>query len=485
MGFSSGPERPSGRARILFVLRSPAYVPNFESTLRLLDQRGHAVVLLFEEMSGRDQSEGTLVQRLERELRNLSSGPAGGRRWSPSRALAVAARVPSNYLRFYEPPFVHSADLRRRALPTLVRRADPLAKRLVGRRPALRRWLVGVARRLERRLPPCRHATATIRRLKADVVIVTPLVQFGSVQPDIVRAAQRLGIPSVLLLFSWDNLTNKGLMHATPDVVGVWNDAQRREARTLHGIPNEQIAVTGAPGLDDWFQAKPSSTRAEFFARLDLAVERPLIAYVCSSGFVAPQERAAVIRWIQGLREGADPLLARANVLIRPHPRNTAEWTVPLGPGLGPVAVFPLGGAAPEDEASRRDYRDTLLHASAVVGVNTSALIEAAIVDRPVLTLPSEFARTQDHLPHFAHLADASSGVVMVSRDPGEHHRQLANAMANPAHDGARRRAFVARFVRPRGLPVAATPVVVDLVESLLRGSEGSSLASPSRGRGS
>jgi hypothetical protein len=44
-----------------------------------------------------------------------------------------------------------------------------------------------------------------------------PLVTFESYQTDYVKAAHRLGIPVIFIPFSWDNLTNKGLMRVLPD----------------------------------------------------------------------------------------------------------------------------------------------------------------------------------------------------------------------------------------------------------------------------
>ena len=48
------------------------------------------------------------------------------------------------------------------------------------------------------------------------------------------------------------------------------------------------------------------------------------------------------------------------------------------------VAVW---GSSPVDAAGRDDYFDSLWHSTAVVGLNTSAFIEAGIVGRPVLTI--------------------------------------------------------------------------------------------------
>jgi hypothetical protein len=51
------------------------------------------------------------------------------------------------------------------------------------------------------------------------------------------------------------------------------------------------------------------------------------------------------------------------------------------------VGIWPRAGANPVDSEARADYYDSMFHSVAVVGVNTSALIESGIVGRPVFTV--------------------------------------------------------------------------------------------------
>ena len=45
-----------------------------------------------------------------------------------------------------------------------------------------------------------------------------------------VKSAKAIGVPVVFPVFSWDNLSTKGLIHVQPDRVLVWNEHQKREA---------------------------------------------------------------------------------------------------------------------------------------------------------------------------------------------------------------------------------------------------------------
>ena len=116
---------------------------------------------------------------------------------------------------------------------------------------------------------------------------------------------------------------------------------------------------------------------------------------------------------------------------------------------------------------AQADYYDSLAHAAAVVGLNTSAFLEAAILGKPVLTLlAEEFRENQEGTLHFHYLL-GDNGLLTVARDWTTHVRQVAAAVAAPEAGAARSRAFAARFLRPRGSAVPATAHWVTAVETL------------------
>jgi hypothetical protein len=99
--------------------------------------------------------------------------------------------------------------------------------------------------------------------------------------------------------------------------------------------------------------------------------------------------------------------------------------------------------------------------------LNTSAQLEAGIAGKPVLTiLAPEFAEGQQGTLHFKYLLREHGGFVEVAPDFDTHRHQLADAVAG-RYDRENIRAFIQRFLRPMGLDRAATPVMVEAVESL------------------
>jgi len=449
-------------------MRGRGSVRSFEATLRLLLERGHRVHVALDERVKDDLTSPTeLVTRIAERFPLLSHGAAPARERGQRSTLLRALRLGIDYLRYLQPGYRDAPKLRARA----ARHAPGLVRRLADR--PLIRTRFGLAafgralRLLEAAVPTSPGINRFIRVHRPDLVLVTPLVDLGSAQADYIRSARALGIRTGLCVRSWDNLTNKGLMRDVPDMVAVWNPAMEREAVELHGVPASHVVVTGAPGFDQWFEWGVSAPRAEFCRRVGLRGDRPFLLYVCSSGFIAPEEVNFVRRWIRHLRDRGDPGLRECGVLVRPHPLNTAQWRDVDLSAIGGVALWPPAGAVVADLQSRADYYDSIHHSAAVIGLNTSALIEAAIVGRPVYTLLApEFRDTQEGTLHFRHLLDVNGGLLHVARSFEEHAVQLAGALASDGRVDERGRRFLEAFVRPHGLDVAATPKLVAAIEA-------------------
>jgi hypothetical protein len=136
------------------------------------------------------------------------------------------------------------------------------------------------------------------------------------------------------------------------------------------------------------------------------------------------------------------------------------------------VAFWPKTGVNPIGGTARSDYFDSMYHAGAVVGVNTSAMIESGIVGRPVYTINAEeFATTQEGTLHFQHLKNVEGGLVQQAANLDRHVADLANLLTGDGSERYRARGFIQAFIRPHGLDVAATPRVVDEIERFGAGS--------------
>jgi hypothetical protein len=101
-----------------------------------------------------------------------------------------------------------------------------------------------------------------------------------------------------------------------------------------------------------------------------------------------------------------------------------------------------------------------------VVGLNTSAMIEAAIAGKPVHSiLADEFSGGQEQTLHFHYLRAENGGVLYEARDIDEHVQQLASTLRTGDLDCHRRREFLEGFIRPHGMDVPVAPLMVNAIE--------------------
>jgi hypothetical protein len=301
-----------------------------------------------------------------------------------------------------------------------------------------------------------------LRSHAPDLLLISPLVHFGSAQADFVASARAAGgIPVGMLLYSWDNLSTKGCLHRPPDRLFVWNEGQRDEARTLHGFPDDRVVVAGAPRFDQFFDLRPRLTREEFhepFRARSLASDAAvcLLVTVCVLG-----ELAFVNKWLAALRGSPSERLRHCNVIVRPHPDIAllgadipfVETRWPSVKGAKGFVSRPFDDphaiVLKTSDRAQQGFFECIHHSAAVVGLNTSAELEAAIVGRPVFTiLAGDDADGQSSTLHFRYLLEEEGGCVRVARTLDEHTRQIDEELGAPT-DGNVIRQFAGQFLRP------------------------------------
>ena len=438
----------------------------YEPVVRELAERGHTIHLAVsraESLGWEKALDGVVADYPQITWSWLSPSPAASGFWFE---LAKTIRLWADYLRYFDPYYAHAPKLKARAEervpPGLVR----LANRSAFQEPRMRDRVLRALRTIERSLPTVDEIRHQLREFKPDVVLITPLVYLGSWQFEVLRAAQSEGLRTGFAVGSWDHLSSKALVRDVPQRVFVWNETQKAEAVRLHGVPPDRVVVTGAQCYDQWFGRQPIRSREEFCALVGLPSDRPIVLYVCSALFWgSPVEAEFVRRWIRSLRSSQDSDVRSAAILIRPHPARMEEWkSIDLGE-FGHVALF---GSNPMDASSREDYFESLFYSRAVVGLNTSAFLEAAVVDRPVHTiLVPEFAENQTGTLHFHYLLNVGGGVLQTSPTLEEHHRQLGASLRRPSSSPGANPRFVQEFIRPLGLRTPATLVFCDAVDEL------------------
>jgi hypothetical protein len=298
---------------------------------------------------------------------------------------------------------------------------------------------------IEAGIPASLPAKRFIAELKPDVVLITPYFRTGTrYQIEYAKAAQELRVPVGVPVYSWDNLTSKGALQVCPDRLFVWNRTQLREARTLHKVSASRISITGGMRFAKFFGQVPAIGKEEFCKRLGLDPSAILITYLGSSRTIAPQEHDFLWRWIEALRRAEDPRLRGCNIYVRPHPGNQAIWEHwPNKPAPG-VAVWDHQGN------DVRGIIDSVGNSAAIVGINTTAMLEAAALRKPVFTVLDEnLSGGQVERIHFHYLTTTAGGLVTIANGLDEHVRQLETLLDGDRRFIRKSKRFANAFLSP------------------------------------
>jgi len=452
--------------RILFAALHNGYYRNLDSVVEELARRGHEIHLGAER---EDSSFGgqPIVDRLTASFPNITSGRTAVRD-PESLFLPAKLRFAIDYLRYLEPEYSPSSGLVARA-----RERTPTGMLHLTRSPLLAwrpiRRLVGRALdAVDRAVPESPEIERFLDAQQPDLIVITPLIGLVACsQIDLLRSAMRRGITTTVMVWSWDHLSSKALIRDVPDALFVWNDVQKREAITMHRLPEDRIVVTGAQCYDRWFGRVPARSRTEFVRHAGLPDERPFVLWTCSALLPGtPPEPGIFLRWASQLRCSTDPRVRDVPILLRPHPSRTGEWADGAWRSVGNVVMF---GGPPVDDQGREDYFESLFYSAAVVGITTSAFLEAAVVGRPVMSFYSDDLIPEHEASlHFQYLVDGEHGLLTMAHSLEEHVRQLATVLAGPPEGLLLRQCrFVNNFLRPRGRDVPATHIAADALERL------------------
>ena len=186
--------------RILLALKQRNYLTTFAGVVDELLRRGHAVRLAWPD------------DDLSTPEELIAGGELAIESWKPKRAdawapLASTVRRASDYLRYLEPVYRNADKLRARAFDKMLhslshgeRECSPGWSELgLELTSAERGRLKSITELMEDAMPSDPRVEARIAAHQPDVVLVSPLIDLGSSQTDIVKSARRLGIPIGML----------------------------------------------------------------------------------------------------------------------------------------------------------------------------------------------------------------------------------------------------------------------------------------------
>jgi len=178
--------------KILFSVGSFGFLRNFEAALRLLAERGHDLHLVADRKDsvGGTKTLDLLLAAYPDRIRYSYAPSRKDSRWQP---LATQLRLTLDYWRYLDRRYDRSPSLRARGASQAPPIAAALTRPGVMRSRAVLATLRRLVRASERAIAPDSRTVAFLKAERPDLLLVTPLLYFGSAQVEYMRAAKALG----------------------------------------------------------------------------------------------------------------------------------------------------------------------------------------------------------------------------------------------------------------------------------------------------
>ena len=221
-----------------------------------------------------------------------------------------------------------------------------------------------------------------------DVVFLPDI--YGEEDILLLKSARKRGVKVIGMVASWDNNTSKHLMRAIPDKLIVQNEIIKEEAERLHAVPSRIIKVVGIPHYDYYREYQPVP-REEFCHSMGINPSKRIIVFSpAGEKFISTDWQICELlkRAYAGGKISDDVV-----ILVRVHPTNITDLTQ-FVPDLHFVIDKPgvkfegMGEKKNElDKKSIHHLLDTLHHSELVINIFSSIVIDAAVLDKPIITI--------------------------------------------------------------------------------------------------
>jgi hypothetical protein len=266
---------------------------------------------------------------------------------------------------------------------------------LAGRTGLAQRWRANFAAALRNHSITDRYR----RRLRQEgAEVVASFSPEGFREVALIEAANSLGIPTVVMIRSRDNLASKIPFLPFADAYLVWSDVLRNYLLTMYPeVSAHRVHVTGAPQFDRHVNAAHRLSRKEFFSLMRLDPGRPLIVYSMGVPGVASHETDIAQHLADAAHAGK--FSRGAQLLVRGHPRMFGSDTKLLRQEYPEARSYPApttaayGSAEHEANVVRHILDDEPIHLSLLanqdvqVNVCGTMTIDSAIFDKPTVNV--------------------------------------------------------------------------------------------------
>ncbi len=261
-------------------------------------------------------------------------------------------------------------------------------------------------------------------------LIITATPGFTLFEAEAIIFAKKLGLKTVAINFSWDNITSNAKFIRPTDYLVTWNKVNKREAMELHGYSDKEVFVSGISRFDSYFtKNKKELGRTEFLKSKNLNPNNKTLLFATMHASVFPFN-PVVLKTILELRGSAQGQYFRdLNIFVRVHPiESIARYSDFLNANIPNFHIELSGNQIKADTAKGQkvemkeddllNAKQTLQYSDVVVTPFSTMTLEALIFDKPVINL-GMFKECVHHLgyAHYKPLLDGKAAVAAYTND--------------------------------------------------------------------
>lgn len=249
---------------------------------------------------------------------------------------------------------------------------------------------------------------------KANLLLCGTSVNRFELEKRFIAFARKLSLPSLAVLDFWSNYAlrfsdDEGVLAYLPDRIAVM-DQTALDEMVADGVDRSRIVITGHPAWDNLAEHGNrfgADEKARIRAALGIGENDWLVVYASqpptfsddsAESDVPPwQDRSkAVLALLHALQEISRKQRRKAFLLIRPHPRESADIYREIK--CDPIRII-LDRHA--------DAHALMMSADLVVGMNTMFLVESSLLARPTLSIRLGMPLPDDFPPNRSGLVRA------------------------------------------------------------------------------
>lgn len=269
-------------------------------------------------------------------------------------------------------------------------------------------------------------------------------------------AAGLLGLPRVVWIRSWDNITSKMANLPDAETFLVWSELMERELRQYFpGYAHRKVIRIGALQFDGHRNPANVIPRTEFCSLMGLTAKKPILLYCTAGPHIVTNERL-VIQDLQKILSEM-PQSTRPQILVRLHPYS---WNTDLRAyeNLRDVGIWPrqkdaAAMAGGSTTGLIDDYKimiSSFQHQAVNVNIASTVALDSVVLDKPVINIaydgpqklhPFISAIRVYRYDHYRHVVN--SGAVSLAYSFDELRRSLEQALLRPGLQHQQRQELV------------------------------------------